>query len=134
MHVSKISIVPAKQYTYDIVTRKAAEEEKEVNAKHGMDSSELTVSGDGTWKKRGYNSLFGVTTLIGVYSNKVIDTVVKSSFCQSCNVWKNKTGTAEYETWKSSHDDTCTINHEGSAGKMEVDAVKEMFSRSIDKF
>lgn len=124
----------ASEAVYDIVTRKAAEEEKEENAKYGNPPSELTVSGDGTWKKRGFTSLFGVTTLIGIYCNKVIDTVVKSSCCQSCNLWKNKYGTAEYETWKSSHDDECTINHQGFTGKMEVNAVKEMFSRSMDKF
>lgn len=40
----------------------------------------LKVSGDGSWKKRGYSSLFGVTTLIGNSTGKVIDLVVKSSF------------------------------------------------------
>ena len=30
--------------------------------------------------------------------------------------------------------DNCDANHIGSAGKMEVDSVKEMFSRSIDQY
>ncbi|XP_044583788.1 uncharacterized protein LOC123264553 [Cotesia glomerata] len=71
---------------YDQLISKAVKEEQELlsefepneNPKH------LTVSGDGTWKKQGFTSLFGVTTLIGKYSKKVIDTVVKSSFCQGC--------------------------------------------------
>ncbi|KAL1512702.1 hypothetical protein ABEB36_002249 [Hypothenemus hampei] len=31
------------------------------------------------------------------------------------------------------HKDICSINHKGSAGKMKVDAVKEMFTRSVVK-
>ncbi|XP_032681250.1 uncharacterized protein LOC116848839 [Odontomachus brunneus] len=128
------NIYCASETVYDIVTRRAIEEEREKNVEHGNLPSELTVSGDGTWKKRGFSSLFGVSTLVGVYSNKVIDTLVKSSFCQTCNLWKNKFGTVEYEDWKHSHQDECTNNHEGSADKMEVNAVKEMFLRSMDKY
>lgn len=36
----------------------------------------------------------------------------------------------EYEVWKDSHADDCTINHEGSSGKMEVDGAIEIFARS----
>ncbi|XP_011882790.1 PREDICTED: uncharacterized protein LOC105570297 [Vollenhovia emeryi] len=38
--------------------------------------------------------------------------------------------TMEYEVWMESHADECSANHIGSAGKMEVDAAVEMFSRS----
>ena len=37
-----------------------------------------TESGDGTWKKRGHTSLYGVTSLIGYYSGNIIDIFVKS--------------------------------------------------------
>jgi hypothetical protein len=36
-------------------------------------SYELTVSGDGTWKTRGHSFRFGVTTLIGGETGKVVD-------------------------------------------------------------
>ncbi|XP_068988155.1 uncharacterized protein [Bombus flavifrons] len=77
----------------------------------------LTVSGDGTWKKRGFNSLFGVTTLVG------------------CNQWKHKKNydIKAYEDWYEEHEESCTINRKGSAGKMEVDAIVEMFERSEAK-
>lgn len=77
---------------YDMIISKAAKEEKELilASDPNADPTHFTVSGDGTWKKRGFNSLFGVTTLVGKFSKKVIDTVVKSSFCQGCNFWKNK--------------------------------------------
>jgi len=95
----------------------------------------LIVSGDGTWKKRGPTSRFGVTTLAGKFSKKIIDTVAKSTYCKSCEVWEKKKNThpEEYEDWLEGHDD-CDANHIGSAGKMEVDSVKEMFGRSIDQY
>lgn len=124
----------AAQTVYDMLTRKAAKEEKEKNVKNGNVASNLTVSGDGTWKKRGFSSFFNITTLIGLYCNKVIDTEVKSSFCQECNIWKNKSGTVEYANWKASHEDNCTNNYEGSAGKVEVEAIKDMFLRLIKKY
>lgn len=55
---------------------------------------------------------------------------VKSKYCKAYMYWKSKEGTAEYEEWIKSHSEEYQINHEGSAGKMEVDAVVEMFSRS----
>lgn len=96
-------------------------------------STELTVSGDGTWKKRGYTSLYGVTSLIGYYSGKIIDIVVKSAYCKLCETWKKKLDTEEYNEWYEEHKNTCTANHAGSSGKMEVDSVVEMFKRSLEK-
>ncbi|XP_074096654.1 uncharacterized protein LOC141525864 [Cotesia typhae] len=89
----------------------------------------------GLGKKRGFNSLFGVTTLVAKNCKKVVDTVVKSSFCQGCNLWKNKkkSDILAYNDWYEDHEEVCTINHKGSAGKMEVDAVVEMFCRSVEK-
>lgn len=122
---------------YDNVLSKAVEEEKQamVEADPQCDPTLLTVSGDGSWKKRGFASLFGVTTLIGKHSKKVVDTVVKSTMCNSCKYWEaNKNEEPEaYEIWLNSHEDECSVNHEGSSGKMEVDSVKEMFARSVEK-
>lgn len=39
-------------------------------------------------------------------------------------------GSEEYEDWYEQHEELCTKNHEGSAGKMEVDAIIDMFERS----
>jgi len=55
---------------------------------------------------------------------------VKSKYCKSCEFWKSKEGTAEYDEWYEKHQESCQSNHEGSAGKMEVDSVVEMFKRS----
>jgi len=42
----------------------------------------ISVSGDGSWRKRRFSSLFGVSTLIGWFSSKVIDFIVKSKYCK----------------------------------------------------
>ena len=77
---------------YNQIIAKAVQEEKELIAASDPDAdpTRITVSGDGTWKKRGFNSLFGVTTLVAKFCKKVVDTVVKSSFCQACNLWRKK--------------------------------------------
>lgn len=36
----------------------------------------LIVSGDGTWRKRGFMSLQGVVSLIGLHSGKVLDVII----------------------------------------------------------
>ncbi|GBN88003.1 hypothetical protein AVEN_125011-1 [Araneus ventricosus] len=64
--------------------KKAAEEEGLLTG-----SSDIMVSGDGTWKTRGHSSLVGVCTVIGAESGKVIDIDVISSYCKSCEVSKN---------------------------------------------
>ncbi|CAK9816232.1 hypothetical protein ANTPLA_LOCUS8931 [Anthophora plagiata] len=69
--------------------KKAVEEEKKENVKREKQLLNLKVSGDGSWKKRGFKSLYGVTTLIGYYSGKVIDLVMKSSYCQACTIRRN---------------------------------------------
>ena len=114
--------------------KKAVEEEKELNVQNERPADDLKVSGDGSWKKRGYTSLYGVTTLIGYYGGKVIDLNVKSGYCHTCAIKKNTLNDDEFEEWYENHKENCSSNHAGSAGKMEVDSMLEMFSRSIEKF
>lgn len=64
-----------------------------------------------------------VTTLIRYYCGKVIDLIVKISYCAACARWKNKTDPEEYREWFKE-------NHKGSSGAMEVETAKQMFSRS----
>lgn len=106
---------------YLILLQQAVEEKK--NEKREMPLLNFTISGDGSWKKRGFSSLYGVTTLIAYYSGKVIDLIVKESYCQTCIYYKNDKNNPDY----LDHEENCVINHKSSAGKMEVDAVTEMF-------
>lgn len=97
-------------------------------------STELTVSGDGTGEKQEYTSLYGVVSLIGYYSGKIIIVFVKSSYCKLCETWDKKLNTVEYNDWYEDHQNNCSANHSGSFGKMEVDVVIERFERSMEKF
>ncbi|XP_076235658.1 uncharacterized protein LOC143180031 [Calliopsis andreniformis] len=117
------------------IYRDAVKEEQELTLKNNLDDgNKLTVSWDGTWKKRGFTSLFGVSTLIGWFSGKVLDIEEKSSFYKSCEYWASRTESTEYKEWKSEHQETCCINHEGSAGKMEVEVMKEIFARTMERY
>lgn len=125
--VDMISIATA--IIRDASMKKAAEEEKKKSEKNGLFAG-ITVSGDGSWRKRGFSSLFGVTSLIGWFTGKIVDVEVKSKYCKSCEHWKSKLRTTEYEEWLKTHTDECQSNHKDSSGKMEVDTVVEMFERS----
>ncbi|GFV61332.1 hypothetical protein TNCV_445481 [Trichonephila clavipes] len=46
-------------------------------------SSDIIISGDGTWKTRGYSSRVGVCAVIGDKTGKCIDVEVMSSFCKA---------------------------------------------------
>lgn len=90
-------------------------------------ATDLSVSGDGTWHRRGFSSLYGVCSLIGVHSKKIVDVNVKSSYCKECEFWAKKKNTEEYREWHIEHQDKCQSNHEGSAGKMEANLLKKCF-------
>ena len=81
-------------------------------------SEKLVVSGDGTWRERGFTSLQGITSVIGNKSGKVIDVSTKCSFCKACSTWEGKEDTSEYEGWLETHKTKCSCNHIGCAGKM----------------
>ena len=112
--------------------KKASKEEIAQNKLKNSNRKEtdLTVSSGGTWHNRGFTSLYGVVSLIDAYTGKVIDIFVKSAYCHWCAVNKSKKGTAEYEGEYEINKESCQANHEGSAGKTEVDAVIEIFLRS----
>ena len=123
-------LLVASKTVFEMVQRKAVREEIEANSAAGNEPTHLTVSGDGSWKKRGFSSQFGLVSLIGKHTVKILDVIVKSSYCQACRNWASKQGTPEFEEWSENHVDDCTANHTGSAGKMEMDGVQEMFLRS----
>ena len=117
-----------------IVFQKAVQEEMGMNEEEGHAADELTVSGDGSWERRGFSSLLGIVSLIGKYTNKLLDVVVKSRVCRGCSSWTGKTDTVEYAAWYDDHQEHCHANHEGSSGKMEVDGIIEMFQRSEELY
>jgi len=64
--------------------QRAGAEEKARSLEKGQNEG-ITVSDDGSWRKRGYSSLYGIlTSLIGWFTGKIIDIEVKSKYCKSC--------------------------------------------------
>lgn len=117
----------AKSIAEDSMAR-ACKKEEELTG-----SREVYVSGDGSWRKKGFTSLQGVATVIGNRTGQVVDFEAKQSYCKECELWERKCGTEEYFDWIDSHIEKCQANHEGSSGKMEVDAIVEIFKRSKEK-
>lgn len=65
------------------------------------------------------------------YTGKVIDLIVKGSYCYSCTYWKDKQATEDSLMIRNSMKNILKIR---SGGKIEVDSMKEMFGRSEEKF
>ena len=116
----------------EAVLRKAVNEEKEKNEAAGNIRNHLSVSGDGSWSKRGFSSLIGIVSLVGKFTGKILDVIVKSSVCKICESKAAEKDDIEMDIWREEHKAECTANHDGSAGKMEVDGVLEMFERSVE--
>jgi hypothetical protein len=83
---------------------------------------DIAAAFDGSWQKRGYKSMNGVTSAINITTGKVIDFCALSKYCR-CK--KKLEGT---------HDDSCTANYVGTSGGMERHGALQMFQRSQDKY
>ena len=70
--------------------QKAAEEDIKENSKAQNVENDTNLTVSGTWKKRGFSSLYGVSSLIGSFTRKVLDINVKTSYCKRCEIWKKK--------------------------------------------
>ena len=106
----------------------AHEDNNEYDAGDGS-HVDVAVSVDGTWQKRGYASLNGAVTVIGLDNGKCLAYDCMAKSCKSCQAWENKKNTPDYEEFVRSHE--CAINHTGSAGKMEADGVVRCFEKSV---
>lgn len=98
---------------------------------------EIGISGDGTWQRKGFQSLNGVCTVLGLETGKVLDIEVLSSYCSECNKWEKVNGTDntdEWQKWYSIHLPACSKNHFGSSGSMEPSGMLEIFQRSVEQY
>ena len=84
--------------------------------------TDTVASSDGSWQKRGYNSLNGAVTIIQNDVSKCIDFRVLSKKGIACTSWEKQQGTLEYEKFISEHNSP--INQSGSAGSMEASGVE----------
>jgi len=71
------------------IMKTAAKEEETKSVEKGL-ANGITVFGDGSWRKRGFSSLFGIVSLIGWYTGKIVDVLIKSKYCKAVNIGKRK--------------------------------------------
>ena len=72
--------------------RKAAGEVKEFYEPAEDGLYDIAVSGDGTWRKRGFSSSYGVVTALSTITGKALDCEVMSKDCKECKLWRGKEG------------------------------------------
>ena len=91
-------------------------------------STDLAVSCDGTWMKRGHTSQYGVDT------GKVLDLQVMSKYCAACSIRRKSEDPVEEEAFQTAHKLVCCRNYSGSSGGMEAAGMKLIFHRSLTKY
>ena len=95
---------------------------------------DIGVSGDGTWRKRGYSSSYGIVTALSTITGKVLDVEVMSKDCKECTVWRNKEGSQEFHDWWEGHLHLCEANYLGSSASMDASGLLAFFQRSVDNY
>ena len=98
-------------------------------------TTDIGVSVDGTWQKRGFSSLNGVVAAISTSNFKVLDVKTMWRICKACVLKEKhrKDNPNEYGQWKANHEPKCNANYEGSSGGMEAFGSLQIFKRSIQK-
>ena len=81
---------------------------------------DIGVSGDGTWRKKGYSSPYGVVTALSTIMGKVVDVEVMSKNNKECNGWRGKEGTQEFQDQWEVHQHLCEANFLGSPEAMDA--------------
>ena len=94
---------------------------------------DIAISQDGTWQRRGHSSLNGCVAAVSMDNGKVVDIEPMSRYCRGCSDMEETRmkDPAKYDSWKESH--VCNFNYKGSAGGMETEGAKRIFSRSLKR-
>ena len=131
-HVKAISRVSQEVAEYEM--KKAA---KELRAKSNVGKHkalDIAVSCDGTWARRGFQSLYGMVSAIEIDSGKVLDFEVKSKVCYQCRSKKHlDPDSEEYNHWMETHGPKCNANFDRSAKAMEAAGAVGIWQRSLEK-
>ncbi|XP_047001118.1 uncharacterized protein LOC124616773 [Schistocerca americana] len=85
--------------------------------------TDLVVSCDGTFMKRGHMSLCGVSSVVSIETGKLLDVQVMSKFCH------NYALSGECEEAVKGHN--CSKTFSGSSGGMEGAGMQIIFKRSV---
>ncbi|CAF3197239.1 unnamed protein product [Rotaria sp. Silwood2] len=91
----------------------------------------ITVSLDGTWKRRGHISNYGIVFLIDVHTGYCIDYEVMSLNCEACNMRKSTLTNTQFDRWYKKHKAHCYKNYSGTSKSMEKEGAVRLFQRSL---
>ena len=96
--------------------------------------AKVSVTGDGTWQKRGHSFKIGIVFVIGL-NRRSFGLYFKSLVCHTCMKHQQQDDKAskDYINWWELHKPSCLINHSGSSNSMEREGACEIFLRSIEK-
>ncbi|CAF1475225.1 unnamed protein product, partial [Rotaria sordida] len=92
---------------------------------------DITVSIDGTWKRRGHVSNYGLVFVIDVHSGLCIDFEVMSLFCEACTRKRSILSETKFRKWYKKHQPFCSKNYDGTSKSMEKEGVIKLFQRSL---
>jgi mRNA-degrading endonuclease RelE of RelBE toxin-antitoxin system len=92
---------------------------------------DITVSIDGTWKRRGHVSNYGIVFVIDVDSGLCIDFEVMSLFCEACTKRRSILSETKFKKWFKKHQQFCNRNYDGTSKSMEREGVIKLFQRSL---
>ena len=127
------AIQEATKYVADVSMSKAAEEVKALYDPDDNGAYSIAVSGDGTWRKRGYTSSRGVVSVLALTSGKVLDKEVMSKECFACMHNQRMKSEEEFTEWWEDHKNECHANFQGSSGAMDSEGCVRIFKRSVEK-
>lgn len=100
---------------------------------HGI--FDIGVSGDGTWRRRGYSSVYGVVTALSTVTGKALDVEVMSKECRECMVWRRqRKELLSFDEWWEGHQHCCQANHYGSLGSIDATGMLSIFQRSVENY
>ena len=70
--------------------------------------TDVTVTCDGTWLKRGFTAIYGAVVVASWESGQVLDVEILCKYCSVCAAHQHMDQkTQEYEDWYEAHKDSC---------------------------
>lgn len=122
---------------YDDIYQYAQEQFRDIitniknRSKNPEDVLDIIVSIDGTWKRRGHVSNYGLVYVIDVHSGLCIDFEVMSLYCETCVKKKTKLSKTNFARWYKKHKPLCSRNYDGTSKSMEKEGVIKLYQRSL---
>ena len=114
--------------------KKAVEEIRAAANAGKNETLDIAVSCDGTWARRGFQSLYGMVSAIHVDTGKVVDYEMKSKVCFKCRAKKDlDPSSQQYIEWMESHAPKCSANFNKSSKAMESQGAVDIWGRSQEK-